>query len=42
MIGLTPAQAKKLSGEDLRQIAKFHRIVKNYLKMQRLLNELKS
>ena len=29
----------KLTGEDLRQIANFHAIVRNYIKMSRLLKE---
>ena len=30
----------KLTGEDLRQIANFHAIVRNYIKMDRLLKEV--
>ena len=31
---------RKLTGEDLRQIANFHAIVRNYIKMSRLLKEI--
>ena len=30
----------RLTGEDLRQIANFHAIVRNYIKMDRLLKEV--
>lgn len=30
----------RLTGEDLRQIATFHDIVRNYIKMSRLLKEI--
>ena len=30
----------KLTGEDLKEIANFHAIVRNYIKMSRLLKEI--
>lgn len=30
----------RLTGEDLRQIANFHAIVRNYIKISRLLKEI--
>jgi hypothetical protein len=38
---IPPCDLSQLTTNDLHQVAKFNRIIKNYIKMKKLLNETK-